>query len=199
MPDYTEQELKDRISLIESMIAEGRCTTQSWGWAWVLWGVVYYAAIGWSAWNHSAWAWPVTSIVGVVVTIAVAAARTAGRPNTTLSRAVGSIWIATGISMCVLFFSLGASGRLADQHLFVAVASAILGLANGASAILLRWRVQLACAFVWWAAAVATCFLADVQSTISFLVAIFLCQIVFGIHGTIAGARKNKPRVPIHA
>ena len=32
----TEQELKDRLSLIESMIAEGRRNTESWGWTFVL-------------------------------------------------------------------------------------------------------------------------------------------------------------------
>ena len=41
-----EQELKDRLSLIESMIAEGRRNTESWGWTFVLWGVAYYVAIG---------------------------------------------------------------------------------------------------------------------------------------------------------
>ena len=40
MVDHTtEQELKDRLSLIESMIAEGRRHTESWGWTFVLWGV----------------------------------------------------------------------------------------------------------------------------------------------------------------
>ena len=58
-------------------------------------------------------------------------------------------------------------------------------MANGASALILRWKVQFACAVVWWAAAVASCFGSDAQSMIVFLVAIFLCQIVFGIYGVI--------------
>jgi hypothetical protein len=195
----SEQELRDRLNLIESMIAEGRCHTESWGWAFVLWGLVYYAAILWSYWNHSAWAWPVTTIVGVIVTIAVASRKAGNRPRTTLRRAVASIWIASGVSMFLLFFALGASGKLTDWHLFASIAAAMLGVANGASAILLRWRIQLACAIVWWATAVAMCFGSDLQSAIVFLVAIFLCQIVFGIYGTIAAAKKNKPRVPVHA
>ena len=77
--------------------------------------------------------------------------------------------------------------------------SAILGLANGASALILRWKVQLACAVVWWVAAAATCFGNDAQSMIVFLVAIFLCQIVFGIYGVIAEAQVRKRRDPIHA
>ena len=199
MQDHTtEQELKDRLSLIESMIAEGRRNTESWGWTFVLWGIAYYLAIAWSAWNHSAWAWPVTIVIAVVVTFVVASLKAGNQPETTLGRAVGSIWIASGISMFLLFLALGLSGRLTD-HLFVAVISAILGMANGASALILRWKVQFACAVVWWVAAVTTCFGTDAQSMIVFLVAIFLCQIVFGVYGVIAEAQERKPRVPIHA
>jgi hypothetical protein len=195
----TEQELNDRLSLIESMIAEGRRSTESWGWTFVLWGVAYYLALAWSAWGHSVWAWPVTVSIAVVVTVVVASVKTGNHPKTTLGRAIGSIWIALGISMFLLFLSLGVSGRLTDQHLFVAVISAILGMANGASALILRWKVQFACAAAWWVAAVATCFGTDAQSTLVFLVAIFLCQIVFGIYGVIAEARERRGRAPVHA
>ncbi|HEY6467978.1 MAG TPA: hypothetical protein VIY69_18405 [Candidatus Acidoferrales bacterium] len=194
-----EQELNDRLSLIEGMIAEGRRHTQNWGWAFVLWGIVYYVAIAWAAWGRSPWAWPVAVAVGVAATIAIGSSRGSGHPKTTLGRAIGSIWIGVGISMSVLFFALGASGRLTDQHVFIAVASAMLGMANGASAILLRWKVQLACAIVWWAAAVGATFGSDTQSQVAFLVAIFLCQIAFGIYGTIAQGRNNKPRITAHA
>jgi hypothetical protein len=200
MSDHSnKQELSDRLSLIESMIAEGRRDTQNWGWAFVLWGVVYYVAIVWSAWGHSALAWPVTVVAGVVATIAFAFSSSGDHPRTTPGRAVGSIWIATGVSMFVLFFALGASGRLRDQHVFIAVVCAMLGMANGASAILLRWKAQLACAVVWWVAAAGTTFGSDNQGRITFLAAIFLCQIVFGIYCTIAQGRKSKPRIPAHA
>ncbi len=200
MQDHTtEQELKDRLSLIESMIAEGRRNTESWGWTFVLWGVVYYLAIAWSAWGHSVWAWPAPILIGVIVTVVVASLKAGNRPETTLGRAIGSIWIALGISMFLLFLALGLSGRLTDQHLFVAVISAILGMANGASALMLRWKVQFACAVVWWLAAVATCFGNDAQSMTVFLVVIFLCQIVFGIYGVIAQAQQRNRRGPIDA
>jgi hypothetical protein len=200
MQDHTtEQELKDRLSLIESMIAEGRRNTENWGWTFVLWGVVYYLAIAWSEWGHTVWAWPVTILIAVVVTVVVASLRAGNHPETTLGRAVGSIWIALGISMSLLFLALGLSGRLTDQHLFVAVISAILGMANGASALILRWKVQFACAAVWWLAAVTTCFGTEALSMIVFLVAIFLCQIVFGIYGMIAEAKERERCGPIHA
>jgi len=195
--DTTEQDLKESLSIIQRMIAEGRRTTERSGWTFVLWGVAYYLAIAWSAWGHSAWAWPVTISIAVIVTVVVSSLKSGKHPNTTLGRAIGSIWIALGISMFVLFLALGLSGRLTDQHLFVAVISAILGMANGASALILRWKVQFACAVVWWVAAVTTCFGPDAQSMIVFLVAIFLCQIVFGIYGMITQERKR--RSPIHA
>jgi hypothetical protein len=101
--------------------------------------------------------------------------------------------------MFLPFLALGLSGRLTDQHLFVAVISAILGMANGASALILRWKVQFACAVVWWVAAVSTCFGTNAQSMIVFLIGIFLCQIVFGIYGVIAEAQERKRHGPIHA
>jgi hypothetical protein len=200
MQNYAnEEELKDRLGLIESTIAAGRRKTESWGWTFVLWGVAYYLAIAWSAWGRSAWAWPVTISIAVIVTVVVSSLKAGKHPETTLGRAIGSIWAALGISMFVLFLALGLSGRLTDQHLFVAVISAILGMANGASALTLRWKVQFACAVVWWVAAVTTCFGTDAQSMIVFLVAIFLCQIVFGVYGMIAEAQERKRRSPIHA
>ena len=200
MHEHTsEHELKERLSLIESMIAEGRRNTESWGWTFVLWGVVYYSAIAWSAWDRSPWAWPIAILIGIIATAFIVSSKAGNHPQTTLGRAIGSIWIALGISMFLLFLALGLSGRLTDQHVFVAAISAILGMANGASALILRWKVQFACAVVWWAAAVASCFGADTQSTIVFLVAIFICQIVFGIYGVIAGVRQRKRHRPIHA
>lgn len=196
MQDHiTEQELKERLRIIERMIAEGRRNTESWGWVFVLWGVAYYVAIAWSALNRSAWAWPITILIAVIVTVIVASRKAGNHPATALGRAIGSVWMALGISMFLLFLTLGLSGRLTDQHVFTAVISALLGMANAASALILRWRVQFTCAIVWWLAAVGTCFGSDRQSMIVFLVAIFLCQIVFGIHGMIAEGHKRKRRV----
>lgn len=194
-----EQDFRDRLSLIERMIAEGRRSTESWGWTFVLWGVVYYLAFAWSAWGHSSWAWPVTTLTAVIVTVLVASRRHRGHPETTLGRSIAAVWVATGISMFLLFFTLGATGRLSDPHTFMAVVAAMLGMANGASAMMLRWRVQLACAIVWWIAVVATCFGSNEQSTMVFLVAVFLCQIAFGIYGMIADGQFRHRHGALHA
>src|SRR5258708_28516809 len=159
MEDHTtELELKERLSLIESMIAEGRQSSESWGWTFVLWGVAYYLAIAWSALGQGVWAWPVTTLIAAIVTFVGASSKGRDHPETTLVRAIGSIWIALAISLFLLFPALGFSGRLTDLHVFVAVTSAILGMANGASALILRWKAQGACAVVWWVTAVAACF-----------------------------------------
>lgn len=189
MPHDMHDDIQDKLNLIQQMIAEGRRTTQSWGWAFVLWGIAYYAAIAWSAWGHTIWAWPVISLLAAFATFLIAVSRTRRDPRTTLGRAVGTIWISSGMTFSLLFPALGFSGRLTDAHLFIAVVSGILGMANGASALLLRWRVQLACAALWWLTAVVSCFATEQQATIAFLVAIFLCQIVFGIYGMISETR----------
>jgi hypothetical protein len=113
------------------------------------------------------------------------------RPGTTIGRAIFSIWIAMGVSLSMLLPALGFSGRF-NQHVFVAIVAAMLAVANGASGMIIRWKAQIAAAIVWWAATVAACFGSDNQCTVVFLVAIFLCQIVFGIYGMVCEARMRR-------
>jgi hypothetical protein len=186
-----ELELKDRLSLIESMIAEGRRTTERWGWVFVLWGVANITAILWAALAHFPWAWPITMITAWVVTIVVAVRKTAKRPSTTLGRAVSAIWIAFGISMMLLFPALGISGRI-DEYIQISVGSAMLGMAYAASAILLRWKAQFACALVWWCSSIYACFGKSTPVAVVYLSAIFLCMIVFGVYGMISDWRMRR-------
>ncbi len=186
-----EQELQERLKVIESMIAEGRRTTESWGWTFVLWGVAYYVAIAWATLRDSSLAWPVTMVAAGALT-GILASRTAGRrPKTTVGRAMMAIWLAMGISTFALMLSLGVSGRL-DLHISVAIIGAMLGTANATSSIILRWKMQFACAVAWWASGVAACFTSDSMTSMVFLTAIFFCQILFGIYGMIAESRKHK-------
>ena len=193
MSNVEEQELKDRLSLIESMIAEGRRTTESWGWTFLLWGVAYYIAIAWSAFGAPAIAWPVTMIVASVLTGVIGSRISAKQPETTTGRAMAAIWIGMGISLFILMVCLGVTGRL-DLRIAVAIIGAMLGASNATSSIILRWKMQFACAVVWWAAMVAALFTTENIAGIIFLVAIFFCQIVFGIYGMIAESRRNKAR-----
>jgi len=189
------QELKDRLSLIESMIAEGRRTTTSWGWIFVFWGVAYYVAIGWTAYNHWPFAWLVTMLGAWLLCGAIIWSKKKSqpqrRPCTTIGRAISSIWFAMGVSMVLIFPALGFSGHF-NWHIFVAIVAAMLGLVNGASGMLLRWKAQIATAYVWWAATVAACFGSDNQCSFVFVVAIFFCQIVFGGYAMSCEARARR-------
>jgi hypothetical protein len=193
-----ERELRDRLDLIENMIAEGRRKCESWGWTFVLWGVAYYVAFFWSGWTHFAYAWPITVVIAALITMAGFWRRGDNAPNTTLGRAIAAVWIATGISMFILFDALGFSGRLTDGQIFIAAASAMLGTANAACSMMLKWKAEFACAIVWWVAAVAASFGTSAQSTVAFLTAIFLCQILFGTYMMILEARQRR-QVAAHA
>jgi peptidoglycan/LPS O-acetylase OafA/YrhL len=74
----------------------------------------------------------------------------------------------------------------------------MLGMANAASGILLKWKAQFACAVVWWLAGAVSCLGTITQSTLAFLIAIFLCQIVFGIYAMLMESRRNR-RETAHA
>jgi hypothetical protein len=189
------QELKDRLNLIESMIAEGRRTTTSWGWTFVFWGLAYYAAIGWTAYNQWPWAWLVTMLVSWLLCMAIIGYKKRKipeeSPQTRIGRGITAIWASLGISLCLLLPALGISGHF-NQHIFVAIVASMLGLANGASGILLRWKAQLWSATIWWVASVAACFGSENQCTLFFAVAIFFCQIVFGVYGMVIEARERR-------
>lgn len=192
MAEFTDrQELNDRLSLIETMIAEGRQSTQSWGWTFVLWGVAYYVAIAWAYWGNPAVAWPVTMIAAGLITALVAMRRSSGRPETKVGRSMASVWISLGISLFLFGICAGISGH-ADQHVVIAVIATMLGMANATSSLTLNWKPQFACAIIWWATAVVSLFGTITQSSVGFLVAIFFCQIVFGIYMMIGEAREAK-------
>ncbi len=202
--EMTSQDLRERLALIETMIAEGRRHTQSWGWTFLLWGIAYYVAIFWAAWGQplsilgrNTLAWPITMISAAAITIAISA-RMPHQPGTKVGRALGSIWICLGISMLLLILGLATSGHL-EAHVFVAIVAALLGFANGVSGMTVRWKAQIASAAVWWTASVAACFVSDAQLTVVFLTAIFLCQIVFGIYAMTLDARRQRPNGEVHA
>ncbi len=183
-------EITDRIHLIEAMIAEGRRSTQRWGWVFLLWGIAYYVAIAWSMWGKSELAWPVTMIVAAIITSAGASRLRRDQPGTIAGRALCAVWSVMGAVLFVLLMALGLSGR-SDLHLIVAIAGAMLAVANGISSVILRWKMEFACALIWLATAIAACFATDTQIAIISLAAIFFCQIVFGIYGMVLESRRR--------
>lgn len=199
------QDVRERLQLIESMIAEGRRQTERWGWTFLLWGIAFYVAVGWSSWRgvvslwgSATWAWPVTMVAAFVLTVIIARRRGRGESITTAAFATGAIWICAGTSMLLVFPALGFTGRL-DPHSFVALVGAILAIANGASGMIYKWRAQIACAVIWWATAILACFGSAAQVTAVFLAAIFFCQILFGIYAMILESRRRSRVGVTHA
>ncbi len=196
--ETTKQDLSERLNLIEAMIAEGRRKTERWGWSFVLWGVAYGVAILWSVWGSAAMAWPVTMLAASALTIVLIARRERGKAETTIGRAVGAVWMGMGISLFLVLLSLGISGR-ADLHTFAAIIGGMLGTANVTSSIILRWRMQLVAALVWWVMAIIACFGSDRVTQVAFVVALFFCQIVFGVYCIVRETQKRKSGGLAHA
>jgi hypothetical protein len=206
----TPQDLNARLQLIEHMISEGRRSTQSWGWTFVLMGIAYYVAIFWSAWSvhpwswpvslfeGNRWAWPVTTFATAALIIVIGTRRSKGKPQLATGRTISSIWFSIGIAMLLLFPALSFAGRI-DHHSFIAIVCAMLGVSNGACGMILRWPAELASACVWWLASVLACFGSEQQTVTVFLAAIFLCQFVFGIYAMALEARRNREPGAAHA
>ena len=149
--EMSAKDLRERLGLIENMIAEGRRSTESWGWSFVLWGVAYYVAIGWSTWGHSTWAWPVTMVAASVLTGILASRVT----HKGARRQWAAPWLPYGWhgQVAVRGFVLPEFSGRADLHVFVAIVGGMLGMANAISSIILKWKMQFACAVVWLASA----------------------------------------------
>ncbi len=194
----SNQELNERLTLIESMMQEGRRTTGRYAWSFVLWGVAYEVAIIGATWLHLVYAWPVTMVLALVATIAGFSTHKTKSHESTAGRAIGSMWTALGASLFLVLFAYGFSGRMHETQIFVAIATAHLGLVNGASGMLLRWRAQFACAIVWWLSSAAACFITAEQSNYLLMADVFLCQILFGIYAMVL-EQKRLNKVNCHA
>jgi len=187
-----EGELTERIALIESMMRTGRKTTEEWGWNFLLWGIAYFVAVAWSSYlPHSGGpmlAWPITMIFAVLLTIAIARRRTRNKPRTEKSRALQAIWTAMGFGIFVFAFPVAFSGHYEAQS-FIAAIEVMLGIAHVASGSFLRWGAQIVVSALWWAAAIASCFVSGSGVAYVFLGATLICNICFGIYLMIRESR----------
>jgi hypothetical protein len=144
------QELLERIDLIERMVMEGRRSTQYWGWNFVLWGTGQLLAIAWSAYGGApALAWGVTmAICGILTGIFIAVQRGRETRESITGRAIWSMWFSFGITIALLAF-LGNPRALFTPRGFMVVFLALMGLTNVASGLVLRWRTQLGVGLLW--------------------------------------------------
>ena len=99
-------ELTERLKLIESMMAEGRQRTESWGWTFVLWGVAYLwqqrGLQGWLAGRlgQRYLAWPVTMIAASIATGVAISRMKKGQPATTLGGPWGDMGGDGHLALC---------------------------------------------------------------------------------------------------
>src|ERR1039457_812684 len=149
------KEMLDRLKLIESMMAEGRRSTQRWGRSFLLWGIGPLIAMRWAAhWPHAVWAWPVTMGVCIVINGLVVKARNRrGESETTTMRSVGAVWTCAGVTVVLLAVGAVWSGMVEFRCVYVAL-FALAAVAHGASSLTLRWWPQFLAALVWWVASV---------------------------------------------
>ena len=187
-----EREIGERIALIESMMHEGRKTTGYWGWCFLLWGIAYLVAIGWSNFLPAGkvLAWPVTMILAVLLTAGIARRRSCNRPPTNKTRSIRAIWTAAGSGIFVFAFPVVYSGHL-DPHSFMAGIETLLGVAHIACGTMVRWTPQIVIGALWWAAAIASCFVRTGNEVATiFLAATLVCNIGFGIYLMIRESRE---------
>lgn len=185
-----EREIQDRLALIESMMREGRKTTEYWGWSFLVWGIAYLVAVAWSSFlpGGPLLAWPVTMTFTVLLTVSIARRRTRNRPRTEKSRALQAIWTAMGFGIFVFAFPVAFSGHWQSQS-FMAAIETMLGIAHVASGMFARWPMQIVVGALWWAAAVASCFASGNGVAYIFLGATFVCMIGFGVYLMIRESR----------
>lgn len=190
-----QTELMGRLDVIESMLHEGRRTTEYWGWVFVLWGAAYLIAIGWSyAPSTAQFAWPVTMVVAGILTAIFAMRKArAKRCQTPLGRAIGGIWAGVGISIFIFCFAAAYSGHL-EPHSYDAAILIFVGAANCASSIALRWRTQFLVALLWWISAVAILFAPSPWTVFIVLIDAFFGFLCFGVYLMVRERRDRRRR-----
>ena len=197
----TRDDLVQRVALMETMIAEGRQTTARFGWVFLMWGVVYFAATGWTFFLPFAnFAWPVCVATAIVILgVAKARRRRAGERENLRSRSIEAVWKGMGCAIMLYIISAVASHHMSGPPFWAAILF-FVGLAHGISAMILRWGMQGVVAAIWCAGGIATFFFTRPSEGIGiFLTATFFGQIVFGLYVMMLDRRRTAASVPHHA
>jgi hypothetical protein len=180
----TRDDLVQRVALMETMIAEGRRNTARFGWIFVMWGLVYFVAIGWSFYlPYKYWAWPVCAGVAILagIVVRVREKRAGGSIGSIRSRSIESVWQGMGTAI-ILYVAAAIASHHAGSEAYVGAILFFIGLAHAISAMILRWGVQAAVAAIWWLGGIAVFFVTPDQSIVIFLVASFFGMILFGLY-----------------
>jgi hypothetical protein len=101
--------------------------------------------------------------------------------ETYVSRALGAIWFSCGISISVLAFIGNPKGTFTASS-FLAAFFALMGFANFASGLVLRWRLQQSLGILWWAAAAVAMLAPDKFLGWTFVGMNVVGEILFGLY-----------------
>ena len=197
----TRDDLLQRVALMETMIAEGRKSAAHFGWILVMWGMIYFVAMGWVVLlPFKEWAWPVCVTVGVLVGIVRVRRKHAdGTGENLRSRSIEAVWQAMCVAIILYVIAAGASGH-GNQSAYYAAVLFFVGLAHGISARILRWGAQGLVAFLWWGCGIAMFFFRTRNEVLSiFLVAAFFGMILFGLYAMWLERRRAAALVQHHA
>ena len=178
-----DQELLERLELMERMVSQGRRTTQYWGWTFVLWGAGQLIALAWNILSgRPGIAWPVTmTLCGILTGIGSARMRKAEHVETIVSRSLGSIWFSCGFALFFLGFIGNFMGFFTFRS-FLVVMFALMGVANIASGTILRWRTQQILGVVWWVGTIVVMLGTDKTALWAFVAMTLTAELLFGIY-----------------
>lgn len=187
-----DAEIAERLRLIESMMASGRKSTEYWGWSFLLWGIAYLVAVAWASFLPQAGgrtlAWPVTMIFAALLTVGIAKRRSRYMARTDRSRFIQVAWSTVGCGIFLFAFTVAYSRHI-ETHVLMTGVETLLGVAHIASGVMLRWKTQMVVGGLWWAAAVATCWVSEMGIAIIFLAATLVCNIGFGTYLMVRESR----------
>jgi hypothetical protein len=179
----SENELTERLELIERMIEEGRRSIERWGWAYVLWGVGHLLGVVATFTlppERVGLAWGVLmSACGITMGVVATRRGRAQQTTTQLSRALGAVWWTFGLMVLFLFVSPPTQTSWAGWY---AVFCAAYGGAFFASGHIVRWTPLKLNGLGWWTAGLAMKFL-DAQTVLIVFGAMALIgEIGFGLY-----------------
>ena len=185
MNDIAEKQgAAEQIEFIERMIRQSQQSFGHWGWAFVMWGVLHIAAYIWNqqAPDNEGLPWAILMPAGglVMMVAGIRAGMKSGKA-TAIDRALGGIWWAFGITMPILWGVGTATKTFAEPQVLFVMFYIAYAVANFASGIVLRQKVQIIVSILWWAAAVVV-MLAPQYVEETFLAMVVIGELLFGVY-----------------
>jgi hypothetical protein len=186
MSQANDHELRQRLELIDRMVAEGRRGLEYYGSFFVLWGAGHLAALAWQSFlPYGNWAWGTCMWTCAAIAIALGfRISRRQRVHTRLGQAIGGIWWAFGGAMTIAF--------IFDRQHPIETFFLLLGMANVTSGLALRWRTQIAVGLLWWAAAGLSLALhSDDIQRLAFAIMALVGEVGFGLY-LMASERRDR-------